>query len=161
MNLRLILHIAGPVILTSLLLLAVGVGAAWYVDWFQKRVSQDLLGNISGLRAGEELEILVREAGTQLNYFLITGERKHLEAIANSRGKIEGWFDEAQRWSLTPGERELTAKARTGYRHFTARLESLEKKGSNQAVRQEVARPDRSFADRGDSATGAGLSRLQ
>lgn len=138
MNLRLILHIAGPVILTSLLLLAVGVGAAWYVDRFQKRVSQDLLGSTSGLRAGEELVILIREAGKQLDYFLITGERKHLEAIANSRGKIESWLDEAQRWSLTPRETELTGKARSGYEHFTARLESLEKRESNQAVQQDV-----------------------
>ena len=58
-----------------LLLLAVGVGAAWHVHRMQKTVSTGLRANVSGMRAAEELEILVWQIRTQLDHFLITGER--------------------------------------------------------------------------------------
>src|SRR5271154_1992165 len=58
MSSRLIVRVTAPVVAISLLLLAVGIGAAWQVQRWQKRVSQDLRVNVSGMRAGEELEIL-------------------------------------------------------------------------------------------------------
>ena len=74
MNTRsLLLHLIAPVVATSFLLLALGIGTAWYVHRLQIKVSEDLLANTSGVRAGEKLEIHVREIRTQLDYFLIPG----------------------------------------------------------------------------------------
>ena len=125
MNTRLLLHIIAPVAATSLLLLTLGVGAAWYVHRLQVNVSHDLLTNISGVRAGEELEILVRKIRTQLDYFLITGDRKYLAATSSLRPETEHWLQEAERWSLTPKEQELTGRARRGYQRFVNDLERL------------------------------------
>ena len=100
-------------IATSLLLLALGVGAAWYVHRLQQTVSEELRTNISGMRAGEELEILVREIRTQLDYFIITrGDVKYLHAIDDLQTEDRTWLREAERWSVTPRKQELMAQAR-------------------------------------------------
>src|ERR1700730_9596201 len=104
MNNRLLLRITGPVIATSLLLLAIGGGAAWYVHQLQKSVTEELRANISGVRAAEEVEIIVREVRTQHDYFLITGDQKYLQAVSGFRPEINRWLVEAERWSLTPRE---------------------------------------------------------
>jgi len=84
------------------------------------------LARLAGMRAGAELEIHVREIRTQLDYFLITkGDRRYLKAIESLQKDTEGRLREAERWSNTPRERELTAKARAGFRRLTADLASL------------------------------------
>ena len=76
MSSRLILRLTAPLAAVSLLLLGVGVGAAWYVQRMQRSVSETLLVNVSSMRAAEEVEILIREVRTQFDHFLITGERQ-------------------------------------------------------------------------------------
>jgi signal transduction histidine kinase len=122
---RLLLGITAPVIVTSLLLLGVGAGAAWNVHRLQKSVTEELRANISGVRAAEELEILVREVRTQLDHFLITGDKKYLAAVPGFDAEIDRWLKEAERWSLTPRERALTSRARAGYERFTNTLRLL------------------------------------
>jgi two-component system, NtrC family, sensor histidine kinase HydH len=126
MNTRLLLHLTAPVIATSMLLLALGVGAAWYIHDLQQRVSEKLLENVSGMRAGAELEIHVREIRTQLDYFLRTkGNKKYLKAVESLQKDVEGRLREAERWSFTPREQELTGKARKGYDRLAAGIASL------------------------------------
>src|SRR5271156_6768996 len=99
MNTRLLLPITAPLVVTSLLLLTVGAVAAWYVQHLQKSVSEGLLANVSATRAAEELEILVREIRTRLDHFLITGDRKEIEAVSAFFPEAERWLSEAERWS--------------------------------------------------------------
>ncbi len=140
MNTRLLLHITAPVIATSFLLLGLGVGAAWYVHRLQQNVSDDLLTNVSGVRAGEELVILVREIRTQLDDFLITrGDAKYLKAItAELQKPTEDWLAKAERWSVTPRKKELMARARRGYERLLSDLALLEDKPWDSSLSSSV-----------------------
>ncbi len=123
MTTRLIIRLTAPVVATSLLLLAVGVGAAWYVHDLEKSTSEEFRSKASSVRAAEEVEIDVREIRTQLDHYLLTGDRKYLEAI---RGKYlaetDHWLSEAERWATTEREKKLTAQARQGHDRFYAGL---------------------------------------
>ena len=69
MSSRLIVRMMAPLVAMSVLLLVVGVGAAWYVHHLQSRVSDDLKANVSSLRAAEELVIALNEIRTLLDHF--------------------------------------------------------------------------------------------
>jgi signal transduction histidine kinase len=125
MNARLITRLTAPVIAISLLLLAVGVGAAWEVHRWQKAVSHDLRVRVSGVRAAEELEILVREARTRLDHFLIVGDPKYLGEVPELRAETEHWLGEAERWGVTRHERALLARVRKGQQRFWSDLERI------------------------------------
>jgi signal transduction histidine kinase len=138
MNARFLVSLAAPVVATSLLLLALAVGAAWYVQRLQRTVSDDLRANVSGMRSAEELEIVLRETRTGLDRFLITGNRSYLENLSALGPETERWLAEAERWSLTPRERELTGRARAGYRRFLGELGRLSGEGDPAALRRQV-----------------------
>src|SRR5262249_18223616 len=121
----LVLRLTAPLVAVSLLLLAVGVGAAWYVHHMQRNVSHGLLVNVSSMRAAEEVEILMRDIRTQFDHFLLTGDRSYLQASPASRAKAERWLAVAERYSDSPSEQELTNQARKGYRRFLAELDGL------------------------------------
>jgi signal transduction histidine kinase len=125
MNAGLLLRVTVPLVLTSLLLFSLGTGTAWYVHHLQKTVLEDLKANTSGVRAAEEIEILVREIRTQLDLFLRTGDRVHLKAIEPLRDDTERWLSAAERWSLSPEEKALTGRARAGYQHFVVDMDHL------------------------------------
>src|SRR5438105_2278891 len=125
MNARFVLRVTAPIIAVSLLLLAVRVGAAWQVQRWQKAVSHDLRVRVSGVRAAEELEILVREARTRLEQFLSTADRKYLAQVPELRAETERWLGEAERAGVTPHERQLTARVRQGLRRFWDELAQI------------------------------------
>jgi signal transduction histidine kinase len=125
MNARLMIRMTAPIVVISLLLLAVGVGTAWHVQHWQGGVSHDLRVNVSAIRAAEELEILVREARTRLDHFLITGDRKYLARVPELRAPTEHWLNEANRWATTPEARERMARVRQSHRRFWKELERV------------------------------------
>ena len=107
MTTRLIIRLTAPVVASSLLLLAVGVGAAWYVHDLERSVSKEIRTNVSSVRAAEEVEIDIREIRTRLDRYLLTGDRKSLEAIAGFQPETDHWLTEAERWSNTDGEQAV------------------------------------------------------
>jgi signal transduction histidine kinase len=134
------LRLTAPLAVVSLLLLGVGVGAAWYVEQMQRRVSETLLVNVSSMRAAEEVEILIREVRTQFDHFLITGERKSLQPNPTFRAETDRWLTVAERRSVTDHERELTARARRGYQRFLAELDQIPKEPTNDGLKVRVRR---------------------
>jgi signal transduction histidine kinase len=137
-NTRFMLRLTAPVVATSLLLLGVGVGAAWYVQRLQKSVSDDLRANVSGMRAAEELEIVVREFRTQLDHFAMTGDRKYLDAVADFDVESERWLVEAERWSLTSTEQRLMDRVRRGHREFLRGLEQIQQPASREDAQKRA-----------------------
>ncbi len=125
MSVRLIFRMTAPVVAISMLLAAVGVGAAWYVQNWQTTVSRELRVNASGIRAGEELEILVREVRTRLDRFLITGDRQYLAQVPELRAETQHWLEEAESWGTTPDERWLLTRVRQGNETFWSELERI------------------------------------
>jgi two-component system, NtrC family, sensor histidine kinase HydH len=138
MRSRFLFRLAAPAVATSLLLLGLGVGTAAYVQHWQTTVSRDLRVNVSGIRAAEELEILVREARTRLDHFLITGERDYLDKVPELRTLLEHWLGEAESWGVTPEEARLTSRVRRGNDRFWQQLEQIRRIDSAPAVRSEI-----------------------
>lgn len=138
MHSHLMVRMTGPIVASSLLLLAVGLGSAWYVQHWQNNVSQELRVNVSGIRAAEELEILVREARTRLDYFLISGDRQYLGQVVELRVSMERWLSEAERWGITAKEQQLTMQARKGAERFWAELERISRAVSDAQLHGQV-----------------------
>jgi two-component system sensor histidine kinase HydH len=118
-------RMTAPVVVTSLLLLVVGVGAAWYVHRLQHRVSDELKANVSSLRAAEELVIAWHEVRTLLDHYLLTGDPKYLAAVPALRPRAEQWLAEAERWGTASNEKEMMSRLRRGHGQFFVELERL------------------------------------
>lgn len=125
MTSRLIVRMTAPLVTTSVSLLVVGVGAAWYVHQLQTRVSDDLRANVSSLRAAEELVIALHEVRALLNAFLLTGDRKYLDAVPAVRPRTEKWLAEAERWGTGVKEKEMMGQARRGHELLFAEIGRL------------------------------------
>jgi signal transduction histidine kinase len=140
MNSRLVVRLTAPIVAISLLLLAIGLGTAWYVHHWQETVTQDLRINVSGIRAAEELEILIREARTRLDHFLITGDRAYLAQVRELRASIEYWLADAERWGITPQEQQFTSRVRTGLGHFWDDLERIINQAEGAGILDQIRR---------------------
>ena len=90
LNSRLLLKIALPMIALSLLLLAVGITAAWHVQRQQSESAALITREVHGLLAAEDLFATMREIRRELDLLLRTHSRKHLDAI-------DGFLKEARR----------------------------------------------------------------
>ena len=69
-----ILRLTAPIVALSLLLLAVGAIAAWYLHRIQKDSTAHLAQNVAGGRAAEELVIDAIQIEIHLDQFLLTGD---------------------------------------------------------------------------------------
>ncbi len=159
MSSRLIVRLTAPLVGVSLLLLTSGVLAAWYVQHLQRTVADVLLINISSMRAAEEVEILIRETRTQLDSFLITGDRKYLQKNQQQCEETQRWLRVAERSSVTSHEKNLTQQAGLGYQHFLQELDDLSRPIDPESLRSrvrtlidkvlvgEVLRPTHSYLD--------------
>ena len=142
----LVLRLMAPLVIVSLLLLGVGVGAAWYVHHMQRNVSQGLRVNVSSMRAAEEVEILIREMRTQFDHFLMTGDRSHLLASPTFREETDHWLTVAERNSVSAAEKNSTARARRGYQRFLEEMGELsESKAPETIPRDELESPESSL----------------
>ena len=65
-------------IMMSLLLLMLGVSAAWYVYRLQRRNSHILDVNVSSVRTAEQLEVSVQNIRHELDWYLVSHDRQHL-----------------------------------------------------------------------------------
>jgi signal transduction histidine kinase len=129
-----VIRVTAPLVIVSLLLLGVGVGAAVYVNQMQRNVSQGLLVNVSSMRAAEEVEILIREMRTQFDHFLLTGNPSDLKASPTFRKETEHWLTVAERYSISPSEKESTSRARRGYQRFLEELDKLSKRELSEPI---------------------------
>ena len=103
----LVLRITAPLVIVSLLLLGLGVGAAGYIHHMQRNVSQGLRVNVSSMRAAEEVEILIREMRTQFDRYLLTGEKRDLQVepdVPGGDAALAGSGGALQRHSLREGD---------------------------------------------------------
>jgi len=114
----------------SLLLLAVGVGAAWYVNQLQRNLSELLAQHIAGVRASEKLEIALREMRAVLTHFLITHDPRHLQALPALRQETTARLREADRLANTAREQELVRRIEMGYEKLTQLFGQVQVRGT-------------------------------
>jgi signal transduction histidine kinase len=142
MTRRLLRQLTIPVVPISVLLVGVGGWAAWRVQHLQERVSREVRENVSAMRAAEELEILVREYGTRLEHLRMSGDAHHADSLRQFRAEIDRWVPELARWSFTPREHELAARARQGWESLQGMTEQVTEKPAT-LTQQDFARMGR------------------
>jgi signal transduction histidine kinase len=125
MKLKPLLRITAPIMGISLLPLAIGVVTAWNEQRSQAVTTDTVATDVVSMRAAEELAIGLRDVRTQLDRFLLSGDRKHLDAVPAIHRVTDHWLAEAKRTAVTPREQELIARATEGYRHFYAEFERI------------------------------------
>jgi len=116
---------AAPLGLIGGLLLVLAVFAAWHVHRLQQNASDAISINVTSLRAAEEFEIGIREVRNQLDRYLMTRNRKHLEAVPALRRKLDRWLGEAARVATTDLEEQQMARLQEGYRHFFREYDAI------------------------------------
>src|SRR5678815_4176362 len=118
MQSRIVARLTAPVIAVSASLIAVALGAAWYVRDSQRSVSVMLGSHVASVRAAQELEISLREIHVQFDRYLITGERKHLGSVPRLRQHAAEALRGAEAVAATEQEQSLMRRVRKGYEHF-------------------------------------------
>jgi signal transduction histidine kinase len=140
MTSRLLFRLTIPLIGISFLLLAGAVVAAWSVQQLHQDLSYILSINVSSMRAAEELEIALHKVRSQLDQFLLSGERDELAAIPRMREDTDRWLREAERVATTEYEQRLMVSVNAGYEHFFGELERLTRKDQGTARTQLALR---------------------
>lgn len=138
MNSRLATRIAAPVAVLSVLLLALSVVAAWYVRDMQDRASGPIATSVASVTAAQELEISIREMSGQLNRYLITLDRKHLDPLPHLKERTAAALAAAEDAASSPAEEALMRRARQGYEHFFGEYEKLLHNPPKTGIYQEI-----------------------
>ena len=92
MKRNVLLVAAGPALVTSLLLLALGAGAGWYVDNLQSEVTGLADRNIRATRHSEELLLALRDVRVRLLRYLHSSDTRFLQ-IPLEQNKAERLLD--------------------------------------------------------------------
>ena len=122
---RIVRRIAAPMIGLSVVLLALGVFAAWNVNEQQQTSSDLIVREMHAMLAIEDLHIEMRDVRYLVNRFLRTGDPQSLVAATALRSKTDKLLDSAQSLARTDRERELIAIVVVGYGKFFAELQRL------------------------------------
>lgn len=159
MGTRTIVNVTWPVMATSLLLLCLGVGAAWWVDKTQSDNSQLIAQEVHGVVAAQDLYTKMREFRRNLDLFLRTHNVVEFDKIQAQRNETQELLNQAKRSARTPTEQQLIEIVERGYNHFYAeyqRIRSIEFKKHqeqplstlvDQILTKEVLEPAQEFVE--------------
>lgn len=118
MGTRTIVIATWPVIATSLLLLALGVLAAWWVEKTQSDNSLLIAQEVHGVVAAQDLYTKMREFRRNLDLFLRTRNYEEIDKIQLQRAETQELLSEAKQSARTPTEQQLIEVVERGYIHF-------------------------------------------
>lgn len=138
MDSRVATRIAAPVAALSVLLLALSVVAAWSVRDMQERASGPIATSVASVTAAQELEISIREVSSQLNRYLSTLDRKHLEPLPQLKQRTADALAHAEAAATSPAEEALMRRTRQGYEHFFAEYDRLLKNPPREGLYPEI-----------------------
>jgi signal transduction histidine kinase len=159
MNTRLTLRLTAPLLTLSVLLIGLAIGTSWYVQEMHADTTEMLESNLVSVRAAGELEIRLREVRTQLDRYLLSGDRHDLEALPKLRRETDHWLAEAERVAFTATEQRQMAETRQGYTHFfdeldgvtQADFQAIDRRETGQRMDRilmdEILRPDRDYLE--------------
>lgn len=125
MNQRLVSRLAVPIALLSGLMLLTAIASAWHLRSLQHSVAGLITNHVDSVRAAQELEISIREVRTQLDRYLITADRRHLESVPRLRKRTAAALEAAELASTTSTEEALMRRTRAGYDHFFVEYDKL------------------------------------
>ena len=140
LNSRLLLKIALPMTALSLLLLTVGITAAWHVQKQQSESSDLITREVHGLIAAEDLFTTMREIRRELDLLLRTHARKHLDNVDAFLVDARRHIDAARAAARTDEESGLVSVIDDGFAHFLQEYQKLRTLPKSNATDTEYAR---------------------
>jgi signal transduction histidine kinase len=129
-----------PLVAVSVLLLLVGLVTAWYVQRLQHDATNVVALNVSSIRAAEELAIGLREIRNQINQFLLSGDRRHLDAVPALRLETDRWLKEARRLATTHREQQSMTAVEHGYAQFLVQFQRFHNAEPDPESQEELRR---------------------
>lgn len=139
MGTRTIVFATWPVIATSLLLLGLGVLAAWWVDKTQSDNSLLIAQEVHGVVAAQDLYTMMREFRRNLDLFLRTGSQLEFNKIQSHRTETQQLLSEAKQSARTPTEQQLVEVVERGYIHFYDEYQRIQAAEPHQHQQQALA----------------------
>ena len=112
--------IASPMLGLGVLLLGLGAFAAWNVHERQRRNSEMVAREVHALVAISELHITMREIRYQVNLFLRTRRRSHLDTVASLDADAARELAQATALIRDVPEHQLIESVTRRYEEFTA-----------------------------------------
>ncbi len=122
---NIVTRLTAPIIAVSLLLLAVGTGAAWYVYQLQAANQRILDQHLTSIWAAQELEVGLREVRSRLNRYVYHRNEDALKAIPDLRISTENAVAAMERTALTDREVDWVRRIRSGLAEFYQEVDHL------------------------------------
>ncbi len=113
-----------PLFGVSLLLLTVGVFAAWKVHQQQVGVADLVTKDVRAMALIHDLYIQMREARYLLNQYLRFSDESHLAGIQSLKDKTESLLKQSQELAHDPEQLTRLAKVEEGYRELERQLQT-------------------------------------
>lgn len=120
MRARLSIKVGVPILAASVLVLAVGASAAWYVHSYQHHISQQVARDSAGIRSAEELTLAIRECRVELDRYLLSGDESQLAHVTERQPEICRLLDECESLASSTVELELLSQVRRGCKQLSA-----------------------------------------
>lgn len=134
-----------PFVVTSIALLVVGTGAAWYVHHLNREVSNLLADNLECAIACEHLVSNIRDARTEIDRFMSTGDPSHLETAVAVQAHTVHALDDAERSAPNWQIREMLIHTRQSHDQFFAKFTVVTAGDSDDELMQQIAALSRSL----------------
>jgi signal transduction histidine kinase len=152
MNRRLLILVTAPSVMIGLLLLAVCLVGAWYVNRLHNNLSSILLQHVSSLQAAQHLETNVRQLRYHTFVYLINPAPNRLSEIHQDEQQFEEWLRRAGEVALTDAEWQAVQMIQKGYDRYHVELEKLRDQVEKEGPRRDlhalaVAHPIRHITD--------------
>lgn len=122
---RVVWRIAAPMIGLGLVLLGLGIDAAWNVHSQQQTSSELIEREVRGMVVIEELHMAIREIRYQINMFLRTRDRAHLDELGRLNETSAGLIKNAKQLARSGREQEKIEQVEQGFQHFLERYHAV------------------------------------
>jgi signal transduction histidine kinase len=125
MNRRLLIQITAPPVLIGLLLFAVCLVSAWYVNRLQANLTSILAHNVTSMTAAQELETSVRQLRFHSFLYVIDPAPARLDDIHKDEQAFEEGLQQAEANATTAAEKAAVLAIREGYQRYQRELNNL------------------------------------
>lgn len=122
---RFVLRITAPLMAVSILLLALGGFAAWYVHRQQQQASELLSEGIALADAAQELENKLRDLRYLLSQFLVTGKPEHIKQANRVRLEVEYVLVKSEQIETSENGRQFLIDIRREYTVFGGEFQKI------------------------------------
>ena len=136
---RLVYRLLAPLLATSVMLLAIGGLAAWFLHGLQRNTSETLDRHVNVVKAVERFELSTREVRYNLCQYLVDADLKHLRNAYENYRDGGDWLTVVEKLADSPEDRQQVKSLHNEFDQFGKKLLALS---------QPEADPDESLREK-------------